>query len=616
MTCTVADATTTLGTTQYVLTGWNLAGLVDNNGTSTGATAQVIMTLTNNTILTWQWTTNFRFAVTSSIGGTTTGSTTGWYSVSATIAVTAVPSAHFHFNGWSGDTSGDTNSSGLTAMMERPRSLTANFSRDLHTLTISSPHGSPLPATGTHTNEYDSVLTNSMTASPESNGGTQYVCAGWSMTGNDPPSGSSLSFNMTLTNNAALSWLWLTNYLLSVEADAGGTVTGNSSGWHAAGTNIILQAVPAANFTFRGWSGDTPGDTNTTALTFLMDRARQVKAHFAAETFPPSAPGNVTASEGTYTDKVVIAWTGGANSEGYEIWRDLTATNAVLRAGNLNQTSKIYRAITATAQKIGATTDLVFNDTSTIAGFVYSYWIAGTNPVGTGSFSEPAEGWRRCVPVALAADFDGDAKADPAVIQLATGDWRVRLSLPDYAVFDFPAFLGRPDEKLLAADFDGDQLTDYAVYRPETGNWSIRFSGINYELLELRELLGTTNDIPLAADFDGDAKADPAVSQPATGDWRIRLSLPDYAVFDFPAFLGRPDEWPLAADFDGDRFADCAVCRTETGNWRIRFSGMNYELLEFRELLGATNDIPLAADFDGDAKADPAGITGSRSRVF
>jgi hypothetical protein len=50
--------------------------------------------------------------------------------------------------------------------------------------------------------------------SPVVNGITQFVCTGWTMTGNAPQTGTGSSFNMTLTNNAVLTWLWTTNIVL------------------------------------------------------------------------------------------------------------------------------------------------------------------------------------------------------------------------------------------------------------------------------------------------------------------------------------------------------------------------------------------------------------------
>lgn len=79
-------------------------------------------------------------------------------------------------------------------------------------LTVSSDHGSPIPPTGTHLYNLGSVLTNSV-EEQVSLGGTQFLCTGWSMAGNDPQSGTGHTMTMTLTNGALLTWTWITNTL-------------------------------------------------------------------------------------------------------------------------------------------------------------------------------------------------------------------------------------------------------------------------------------------------------------------------------------------------------------------------------------------------------------------
>ena len=75
------------------------------------------------------------------------------------------------------------------------------------TLQIVSPYGTGTPAVGVYTNLAGTVLSLSMTATGSS-GPTQYVCTGWSMTGQGPASGTGNSFPMTVTDNAVLTWNW------------------------------------------------------------------------------------------------------------------------------------------------------------------------------------------------------------------------------------------------------------------------------------------------------------------------------------------------------------------------------------------------------------------------
>ena len=75
------------------------------------------------------------------------------------------------------------------------------------TLQIISPYGTGTPAVGVYTNLAGTVLSLSMTPTGSS-GPTQYVCTGWSMTGQEPASGAGTSFEMTVADDAVLTWNW------------------------------------------------------------------------------------------------------------------------------------------------------------------------------------------------------------------------------------------------------------------------------------------------------------------------------------------------------------------------------------------------------------------------
>jgi len=95
---------------------------------------------------------------------------------------------------------------GLMELMASPNPLVIE-KLDKKTLQIISPYGTGTPPVGIHTNQAGTVLNVSM-EDTWSSGPTQYVCKGWSMAGNEPVSGTSSSFTMTITNNAVLTWNW------------------------------------------------------------------------------------------------------------------------------------------------------------------------------------------------------------------------------------------------------------------------------------------------------------------------------------------------------------------------------------------------------------------------
>jgi hypothetical protein len=147
-------------------------------------------------------------------------------------------------------------------------------------LTIRSAHGTGTPPVGMYNSLYGAKLTNRMTR-VQTAGGVQYVCTGWTLTGNQPRSGLTATMAMTHTNNAVLTWQWKTNYLLNASAGPGGTVTGSSNRFYAAGSRVSVTALPRLGYRFAGWTGHVSGPTNVAVQSMTMNRARTVVANFA-----------------------------------------------------------------------------------------------------------------------------------------------------------------------------------------------------------------------------------------------------------------------------------------------------------------------------------------------
>jgi predicted phage tail protein len=94
---------------------------------------------------------------------------------------------------------------------------------------------------------------------------------------------------------------------------------------------------------------------------------------------PPGPPAAVTATDGTYADKVQVSWNKVTGATSYEVWRN-TANNST------------------TANKAGSPTASPYNDASAAAGTTYYYWIKAVNAAGAGAFSSPDSGYRLAPP--------------------------------------------------------------------------------------------------------------------------------------------------------------------------------------------------------------------------
>jgi|GEM_PF-6642847 len=215
--------------------------------------------------------------------------------------------------------------------------------------------------------------------------------------------------------------------------------------------------------------------------------------------------------------------------------------------------------------------------------------------------------------VPLAGDFDGDARADPAMFN-TNGNWKVKLSGGNYSLLSLSGFLGAGATTALAADFDGDRRADPAVYYADRELWAVKLSSLNYLAPTVLAGFGGAGWQAVAGDFDGDRLADPALynTNPSAGSgqvgtWKVKLSTAGYATVTVSGLLGRANWTATAADFDGDGKADPAIYQASTGSWIVLLSTSNYAVAVIeQEFLGSTGYTGMAADFDGDAKADPA----------
>jgi hypothetical protein len=226
------------------------------------------------------------------VGSGTVDRASGWLAADTNVTLLASPMAGYAFQGWSGDTGGCAIASNTLAFtLDRARGdVVATFQSASPSLTIYSVRGTTYPPVGMTNLPYGTNVTCSMLNSPLTSGGTQYVCTGWTGSGR-VGSGQGTNVSVTLTNDSTLTWLWQTNYYLSVTNVGSGTVD-RASGWLAADTNVTLLASPMAGYAFQGWSGSTGGCTIAgTNIGVVADGPRAITAEFAVVSNPYTAYG-------------------------------------------------------------------------------------------------------------------------------------------------------------------------------------------------------------------------------------------------------------------------------------------------------------------------------------
>lgn len=111
--------------TQYCSQGWVLTGGADTNGEISNTATSLIFSITNNTVLQWQWSTNFWLETTAGEHGSISGSTNGWHEQGSLITLTPIPDSYYTFSQWSGSCS--TMMNPLMFRIDASKELRAEF---------------------------------------------------------------------------------------------------------------------------------------------------------------------------------------------------------------------------------------------------------------------------------------------------------------------------------------------------------------------------------------------------------------------------------------------------------------------------------------------------------
>jgi hypothetical protein len=170
-------------------------------------------------------------------------------------------------------------------------------------LTVASAYDSPTPS-GTTTYFAGTSITANVTSPVSGPSGTQYMCTGWTGTGDVAASGSGTTMIFTISQDSSITWNWKTQYYLTVVSPyntAGGT------GWYDSGATayatLILGTVPIVpgweQAVFTGWSDDASG-TGLTSNAITMNGPKTAVAGWKIQFFLEvvTNPSNITTIPG------------------------------------------------------------------------------------------------------------------------------------------------------------------------------------------------------------------------------------------------------------------------------------------------------------------------------
>ncbi len=193
-------------------------------------------------------------------------------------------------------------------------------------------------------------------------------------------------YNQKTDNNSG--GFTLANF--QAEIDAGHPVMLNLAGhtivgYGYNGSTIYIRDTwdsdPAAVYTMP-WGGSYEGMTllSVSVVHLQPNQVIASKVYLPLITkaiTPPSPPTGISASDGTFTDKVQVSWSASTGATYYQVFRNTSNDSSSATSLSSSHPSSPY------------------NDTSAVAGTTYYYWIKACNSAGCSSFSASDSGYRQ-----------------------------------------------------------------------------------------------------------------------------------------------------------------------------------------------------------------------------
>jgi hypothetical protein len=202
-------------------------------------TAERTISLTSDSTLKAQFVKVCKVILTATDGGSVSGATSdAVYTAGEALTLKAVPAEGYSFAGWSDGVSDSVRTVTLTGNL----TLQAKFEKLLSLIESSVQGGTVL---GTSAGTYLPNTAIIVTAVPA----TGYQFGGWS-----DDAKATATRTLVLTSDTTLTPIFVKTYNLSLSASDGGSVIGAKSGTYAEGTEVTVNAEPAAGYQFVQWS--------------------------------------------------------------------------------------------------------------------------------------------------------------------------------------------------------------------------------------------------------------------------------------------------------------------------------------------------------------------------
>lgn len=225
---------------RYRCTGWTGTGSVPASGDS----CHIEFVITQNSTLTWNWITQYRFDLSNPGNHDSPRPPAGtyWYDAGATVSGDInLRDGSFVCAGYDGSGSiGDGVDTTFSFAINSPSSVTWIWMNEseLVYLDVISEHGTPSPVPGRHFFVPNTLVNATCPASVSGGEGIRYICTGWTGTGSVPASGSTNAVSFNITMNSSITWNWRTEFRLTISSAFDTPNPSNGDHWYSSGTSI------------------------------------------------------------------------------------------------------------------------------------------------------------------------------------------------------------------------------------------------------------------------------------------------------------------------------------------------------------------------------------------
>jgi hypothetical protein len=320
----------------------------------------------------------------------------GKYSRGTVVTLTAVPESGYGWKSWSGTGSDTANPAKVTITSEKHVTVTfeLRFLMTINNQAVTSADTalkggtvSVNPSPGAD-GRFARNATALLTAVPAA--GYRFDSWGGDVSGNV----SSITTMINANKNITASFIKIYGFTASV-SPAGGGIVSPAGGTYDSGSNLTVNAVPAAGYRFDRWSGDAAG--NVASIVLNMNTAKNVTAFFVpvfklTASVSPAGGGSVIPGTGSYDAGANVTLTA-VPAPGYrfdhwsgDVSGNLTTTSITIDAAS-TVTANFIRVYTltvsvspdggGTVSVAGGTYDAgasVTLTTAAAAGYVFDHW--------------------------------------------------------------------------------------------------------------------------------------------------------------------------------------------------------------------------------------------------